>query len=280
MNNIIDIDKQDNTDSNEQVYCKTDSNNKDNQNSPSELLDRMSRRTVELCKSLSKDSIGFKEEDFIEKVKQYIKEYDRILYSSITNFIYETYDKEHSTFNTNLDKIRDYVYSKEYEELYLNKDEAEIYINIKKIILKIWDHSNLAQRQYISFKSSDDSFSAMIEEKLKTKENIIMQSMNTQVISVVAIFTALAFMVFGGISSLSSILSNLALDMEIEKIIAISCIWGIFLINVIYLFIYLVLKVTKLELNSNKCIIIVINIVLAVIFLISILLYYNPNLHM
>lgn len=280
MNNIIDIDKQDNTGSNEQVYCKIDSNNKDNQNSPSELLDRMSRRTVELCKSLSKDSIGFKEEDFIEKVKQYIKEYDRILYSSITNFIYETYDKEHSTFNTNLDKIRDYVYSKEYEELYLNKDEAEIYINIKKIILKIWDHSNLAQRQYISFKSSDDSFSAMIEEKLKTKENIIMQSMNTQVISVVAIFTALAFMVFGGISSLSSILSNLALDMEIEKIIAISCIWGIFLINVIYLFIYLVLKVTKLELNSNRCIIIVINIVLAVIFLISILLYYKPNLHM
>ena len=100
--------------------------------------------------------------------------------------------------------------------------------------------------------------------------------MNTQVISVVAIFTALAFIVFGGISSLSSIIATLASSSKIELIIAVTSIWGIALVDLIYMFIYLILKITKPEFNDKhiRHWIIGINIVLFILLTVSMFIYY------
>lgn len=134
----------------------------------------------------------------------------------------------------------------------------------------------MADRQYNSFENNRGYFEHLVEDQLKNTENKIIQSMNTQVISVVAIFTALAFIVFGGISSLSSIITTLARSNEVELIIVVACIWGIALVDLIYLFIYLILKITKPDFKDKyiKNWIILINIVLFILLIINIFIYY------
>ena len=242
-----------------------------------EILSQMSRAIENLCHELSSDSIKFDNEHFIENVKRYIDNYNRILYSSITSYIFQMGDEDHTKFFTNIDSVREYVFGDEYKEKYLTsaRDKSD-YGKIKLIILKIWDHSNLADRQYNSFENNRGYFEHLVEDQLKNTENKIIQSMNTQVISVVAIFTALAFIVFGGISSLSSIITTLANINEIELIIAVACIWGIALVDLIYMFIYLILKITKPELNDKyiRRWIICINIVLFILLTVSLFIYY------
>ena len=267
----INPEKQDNNDNiqhNKQIYYNDNSK---------EILDKMSRSTESLCHELSSDSIKFDKEHFIENVKRYVDNYNRILYSSITSYIFQMGDEDHTRFFTNIDSVREYVFGDEYKEKYLicDRDRSD-YEKIKLIVLKIWDHSNLADRQYNSFENNRGYFEHLVEDQLKNTENKIIQSMNTQVISVVAIFTALAFIVFGGISSLSSIITTLAHSNEVELIIVVACVWGIALVDLIYLFIYLILKITKPDFKDKyiKNWIILINIVLFILLIINIFIYY------
>lgn len=267
----INPEKQDNNDNiqhNKPIYYNDNSK---------EILDKMSRSTESLCHELSSDSIKFDKEHFIENVKRYVDNYNRILYSSITSYIFQMGDEDHTRFFTNIDSVREYVFGDEYKEKYLTCDrDRNDYEKIKLIVLKIWDHSNLADRQYNSFENNRGYFEHLVEDQLKNTENKIIQSMNTQVISVVAIFTALAFIVFGGISSLSSIITTLARSNEVELIIVVACIWGIALVDLIYLFIYLILKITKPDFKDKyiKNWIILINIVLFILLIINIFIYY------
>lgn len=267
----INPEKQDNNDNvepNKAIYYNDNSK---------EILDKMSRSTENLCHELSGDSIKFDKEHFIENVKRYIDNYNRILYSSITSYIFQMGDEDHTRFFTNIDSVREYVFGDEYKEKYLTCDrDKSDYEKIKLIVLKIWDHSNLADRQFNSFKKNNGYFEHLVKDQLKNTENKIIQSMNTQVISVVAIFTALAFIVFGGISSLSSIIATLASSSKIELIIAVTSIWGIALVDLIYMFIYLILKITKPEFNDKhiRHWIIGINIVLFILLTVSMFIYY------
>lgn len=240
-----------------------------------EILSQMSRAMENLCHELSSTSINFDSNHFIEEVRKYINNFDRILYLSITGYIFQMDDGNRSTFLTNISNVREYVFGDEYKEKCL-KDDMDDYDKIKLIILKMWDHSNLAFLQYSSFKENKEYFNDFVQAKLSDTENKVVQSMNTQVISVVAIFTALAFIVFGGISSLSSIITTLANSNEVELIIAVACIWGIALVDLIYMFIYLILKITKPELNDKyiRHWIIGINIVLFILLTVSMFIYY------
>lgn len=73
-----------------------------------------------------------------------------------------------------------------------------------------------------------------------------MKDMNGQLLSMVGIFTALAFLLFGGISSLESIFQNVT-RIPLLSLSIISTIWVLGLLNVIFVFLYCVGKMTKLN---------------------------------
>ena len=74
--------------------------------------------------------------------------------------------------------------------------------------------------------------------------------MNAQLLTMVGIFTALAFLLFGGISSIESILSDFQ-GTSLLKLLIVGCIWGLGLLNVTCVFLFCVGKMTKLNFKST-----------------------------
>ena len=120
----------------------------------------------------------------------------------------------------------------------------------QKTIIKIWDHVNLARKQYILFCHKDEDYEKIVDEKMEMAEAKISKEMNIQLISLVAIFTALSFLVFGGISSLDNIFSGVQ-DIPIIKLLIIGCIWCFCIMNLIFTFMFFVARITKLSVRST-----------------------------
>ena len=66
----------------------------------------------------------------------------------------------------------------------------------------------------------------------------------------VGIFTALAFILFGGISSLSNVLSGMR-ESHVLFLLIIGCGWGLGMWNVTFVFLFCVGKMTKLNFKST-----------------------------
>lgn len=90
---------------------------------------KMSYEVAGICKKLTdkKDSIGngAYEKEIILDIVNYIKSYDRILYSEISNCIFGLYDKnippevteeKIGNMQTNISKVVEYAYSDEYSK--------------------------------------------------------------------------------------------------------------------------------------------------------------------
>ena len=75
--------------------------------------------------------------------------------------------------------------------------------------------------------------------------------MNAQILSMVGIFTALAFILFGGISSLDNVLSELK-ESHILLLLIVGVGWGIGILNVTFIFLFCIGKMTKLTFKSNQ----------------------------
>lgn len=147
--------------------------------------------------------------------------YHRILYSEITNFIltgnlenqYEKREEFISQILNNIDLIFDYTL-KVYGN---NSDEY-------RIVLKIYDHINLINMQYEDFHTPDEHIENIVNtgnaainknvERVKEELKNAEKGIYTQLISIVSLFVAIAFVMFGGVSLMNNIFDY----SELEKI--------------------------------------------------------------
>ncbi len=67
----------------------------------------------------------------------------------------------------------------------------------------------------------------------------------SQLLTLVGMFTALAFLIFGGISSLDNLFSEMN-NLSILKLVTLGCVWGICILNLIFVFLICVSKMTHL----------------------------------
>ena len=74
--------------------------------------------------------------------------------------------------------------------------------------------------------------------------------MNGQLLTMVGIFTALAFLVFGGITSLDNIFS--VHGIPLLKLMVICSLWGLTIINLVFVFLVCVSKMTKITFSSTE----------------------------
>lgn len=250
--------------------------------------DDMTDRVVDFCNVLLMDSNKFSDaesEKTFFMIFNYIKKYHRILYSPISNICYqcfrdsEKYDKmdEFGSFISNIEKVSNYSSTYKYKK---RIDDAEIKGDIEEVkyledtakaVLKIWDHANLAQQQYNVLRLTEDEYRRKIDDFITPiKENInddmtnlsngmvkisdemkdLSNSMSAQLLSIVGIFTALAFLIFGGISSLENIFSNTQLPLF--KLMVIGSVWGLCIINLVFVFLFCIGKMTELNFKSVK----------------------------
>lgn len=230
--------------------------NKNGIDSASDYINEMSEGVDDLCERLLKDSKDFDSKIFIETLHGYIINEDRILYTNITNFVFDLKtDELWGIVQTNLDSVINYIYSEKFETEFPwkpeYKNQRNPYNRTKRTVLKIWDHVNLAKRQMMLFKKDDADYTRIVEEKMKLAEVKLLKEMNMQLISLIAIFTALSFILFGGISSLDNIFLG-AKDIPVTKLMIVGIIWCFCIMNLIYVFMFFIAKLTGLNIKSTQ----------------------------
>lgn len=208
-----------------------------------EKTKEMSDSTDELCEFLATKTNRFDSGNFVQKLSEHIEKHERLLYVEITNCISDFDEGKRATLQTNIDDVVSYVYSKKYEES--ENDEK-----IRKVVLKLWDHVNLVKRQLDLFTITDEHMPQVIENKMKEVSNNVSKKVMEQLISLIAIFTALSFLIFGGISSLDNIFIG-AKDIPVLKLMIVGFIWCFCIMNLVFAFMFFVEKMTKLSIKST-----------------------------
>lgn len=99
-------------------------------------------------------------------------------------------------------------------------------------------------------KQSDAEYDEKFKKRIASYKEEMSKEMNTQMITMVGIFTALAFLIFGSISSLDGIFENI--NLPLFKVLSIGLIWGLCVSNMIFVFLYCVGKMTRLNFKANQ----------------------------
>ena len=199
----------------------------------------------EISKSIISEKNKF--EYAIKEINNYIDKYERFLYSSIYSFVGDMNHDDSDTLISNLWKI--YEYS-------LNELDGLHHDN-KKNIFKLYDYVNLAVMQKDRLNDMKEVVLHLEEESKNVKSTLDVLNEESsrhvddfekskskfydQLIAAMAIFISLAFIIFGGISSLTGLSDPLV---EVIKtgnnslvLYKAIIIWAIALTNLLSLFI-------------------------------------------
>ena len=75
----------------------------------------------------------------------------------------------------------------------------------------------LASQQYTMLKQSDTEYDEKFQKRITAYKEEMSKEMNTQMITMVGIFTALAFLIFGSISSLDGVFENIHISIDYRR---------------------------------------------------------------
>lgn len=213
--------------------------------SKNDHIDSMSVAMLNLCKELSQSVTNgnFHSEHWLDELRSYISNNDnRLLYSDISNYIFNLSDEEFTTFTTNLDSVLN-------DAADLRGTGVEQDKNLYKTLLKFFDHVNLAHRQNSMFSNKQQDIDNEIERLLGPKVQDITKDMTSQLVGLVSIFTALSFLIFGGISSLQNTFNSLSTAANAQNSILptliVTLAWAFCLMNLLFGFMYFVLRIVK-----------------------------------
>lgn len=203
-----------------------------------EIVIEMIKNLHNICEKLN--SNDYEVEEVYELLKDYNCKYHRVLYSAISDFIFAAMENARSKkgcdeqllLQVNIENLIDFAYSQ--------NDDSMI-----KVTIKLYDHINLATRQYSSLRDSEDEYAKKFKMNIEPFKNELIKESNSQLLTLVGMFTALAFLIFGGISSLDNLFSEMD-DLPVLKLIALGCIWGICILNLVFIFLICVSRITRL----------------------------------
>lgn len=109
-------------------------------------------------------------ENPLDILKKYIKEHDRLLYTVLSDAIYESFiknEKKEDLILGNIDYLLDLCNNDIKESsTSTSKSELENKKYVRKVALKIKDHTNLAIRQYRTLKQTDDEYKIKFNEQI------------------------------------------------------------------------------------------------------------------
>lgn len=205
------------------------------------------KETLALCEALNAST--FETKKWVESIVEFTqKDTNRLVYSIISDFVFRLDQRDRVT--TNIKSAANFV---------LDKSHGEYSLAVRKMVVKIYDHINLAIRQKEMFDKNEADLNkdiqAIVENRIDQKSAELTKEMTTQLVSLIAIFTALSFIVFGGISSLDSIFQSLQSVMikrnTVLPTLIVAVAWAFCLMNLLFGFMYFVLRITNLRSYEN-----------------------------
>lgn len=215
------------------------------------------RKINGICNSLTTETNAYNVDKTIRSIITYLAEsqkLERILYSEISNYVFSLDMTERGIFATNIEKL-----------LLFSLDDANgVEGDCKKIIVKIYDHFQLALHQ---IENANIIFANSINEvKINFKKEI--KVIEKEYISILGIFAAIVLAFVGGITFSSSVLQNIS-NVSIYRLILIVDLLAIVLINVMHLLVKLIFTIN--EKNTKEISVKWINIACLIVALITII---------
>lgn len=205
--------------------------------------------------------------DWIKDFSKFAKDYKKLLYAKISSKIIACEDNSViENLTNNISSVIEAIKPKEKGE---NEEKSIILVDkdCYSLFLKFHDHCNLAMTQrdvYLrtedDFKKIAESTKAEVSESLKiatdeinkhteeseNKIDSLEKNITGQLISLVSIFTALSFVIFGGISVLGSLLENIK-TLPLLNILFVADLWMLCMINLFVIFVKLIIKLTNAQ---------------------------------
>ena len=202
-----------------------------------------------LCKRLSISTQDFPKQipSWLRELDEYIETHDRLLYSKISDHIFSSTPSESERFEVNAYTLMERVLG-EYNEI---QRPTEKQTKQKQIVLKFYDHVNLALKQHRMFSEQQKGIKLEVDGKIESALTKTTRELTNQLVGLVGIFTALSFIIFGSISSLDSILNALS-DSEsfILPALIVADAWAFCVLNLLFAFMHFVLRIINAEPNK------------------------------
>lgn len=215
---------------------------------PQEYTNAKSRiRTI--CRLL-KDN--FNAEKITNEVQSYIdssEEFDRILYSEISNFIFSLEMGDRGMFATNIESLMIYV---------VGTGKQEVSVECRKMIIRIYDHSMLALNQVENVNNILGE--GITDTTIKFKNEI--KSVEREYISILGIFAAIVLTFVGGITFSSAVLQSM-FAVSMYRLITVTILLAFVMVNVIWLLINFILTINDKNTKTFKLNIVVFDFICA-----------------
>lgn len=233
------------------VLYKFNSRNADERDKIEELRKAM----LDVVSYLSTPSDEFIESRFRTNLNAYLSKYNRLIYSELTTYITDMYNDEMkiTTFQSNLEKALQGA---------LKNDEYML-SNVTKSILKMYDHTNLAVKQNETFLTPEEKIKEVAKKQTQEIENNIIKigqefdknlnekvnkaqnNIYSQLISIVAIFVSISFVMFGGMTLMNNLFDYKEMKtIPLFEMLACGSLIGIIMVNVVFAFMQFVLRIT------------------------------------
>lgn len=238
----------------------------------SKKFNNTKRKINGICTALSMNTQKYEPQKTVENISAYItstNKLDRILYSEISNYVYSLEMSKRGVFATNLEKLL----------LYSLDDTNKVNEDCKKMIVKIYDHFQLALHQ---IENANNIFANSIED---AKENLQKQikSVEKEYISILGIFAAIVLAFVGGITFSTSVLQNIS-TVSVFRLLLVVDFLAFALINAIYIlgkFIFTIneknAKLFNIKALNIACLVIAVIIVISWIFSINQVPHFISN---
>ncbi len=226
-------------------------------NSSFSEIEKLKKESKDLISELSVEVDKFDKIKFMSKLQIYSSSEKRLLYSEFTTYLFNVgVDDIDSLFTTIISNLENVLEEELHNDQGFNKKST-------KILLKLWDHINLAYNQLDKLKFSDKQFNERIEpfvselnnaeEELSKKINGAKEELSNtkkeiyaQLIGIVGIFVAISFVMFGGMSLLNNLFDYSGMSsVPLIEILCGGALIGLVMVNVVYAFIIFVLRITN-----------------------------------
>ncbi len=218
---------------------------------------------------------------WIDSFSEFSKSHERILYSILSGMILkEELERNINNLELNLDIIN----SKLTKFPAGNNDFIQVTEHTYKLYYKFFDHCSLAIAQRRIYKQSDELSKKRTEELVEKQmqkaidKRVLEYEKNItgQLIGLISIFTALSFVIFGGINILGSFTDNIT-DIPMGKLLFLADIWFLCMFNVLFVFVKFIVALTNRIVHKLWIYFSIINVVL-VILLIYICCKFNISI--
>lgn len=238
-----------------------------------------------ICKSIAYPPQKYKPSITVDSISTYVNNdrfLGRILYSQISSYIYGLDDITFENYITNVDRLLEYALD----------ENITIEENIRKIVVKIYDHSNLAKQQKLQFSNEElfnisekqnelqQTYDEMKDQISDTEESYYdtIKSTQREYIAIFGIFSAIIIAFVGGISFSSSIMESIS-SASRYRISFIASLSTFFIFNTISYLVDFLFKITngkngKKKDNSKTITFWIVNIVLVLIMIGSATIFF------